>query len=168
MCLNRYARNTLVCCLLGPLAALLGNAGTVTTTFGVSTTIAGVCVVSTASSGLNFGAYDPTLSSDTLGTTSFKVECSSGLGYTIGLSAGGSGSDTARTMSSGGASALNYHLYSDSGRTTNWGASAGAATGTGAGLTTEQTITVYGKIPKNQYSPPIGSYTDSITATVTY
>ena len=118
-----------------PLATLPGHAGTVTTTFGVSTTISGVCVVSTASSGLSFGAYDPTSSSDTLGTTTFKVQCSSGLGYTIGLSAGGSGTDTARTMSSGGATPLNYNLYSDAGRATNWGASTGAATGTGAGLT---------------------------------
>lgn len=166
--MERYARNTVVYCVIGPLAALVGQAGTVSTTFGVSTTIAGVCVVSTASSGLSFGTYDPTSGSDTLATTSFKVQCSSGLAYTVGLSAGGSGSDTARTMSSGGATALNYHLYSDSGRTTNWGASAGAFTGTGAGLTTEQTITVYGKLPKNQFSAPIGSYADSITATVTY
>lgn len=164
---EKIARKLAVCCALGPAASLLGYAGTVTTTFGVSTTIAGVCVVSTAAGGLSFGAYDPTAVSDAVATTTFKVECSTGLAYTIGLSPGGSGSDTLRTMSSG-ANHLNYNLYSDSGRTTNWGASTGALGGTGAGLTTEQTITVYGKIPKNQYSPAIGSYADSITATVTY
>lgn len=168
MPLRAVTRNAIACFALGPMAALCASAGSTSTTFGVSTTISGACVVSTGSSGLSFGAYDPTASSDTLGTTTFKVECSTGLAYTVGLSAGGSGSDTARTMSSGGATALNYHLYSDSGRSTNWGASTGAVTGTGTGLTTEQTITVYGKIPKNQYSAPIGSYADSITATVSY
>jgi spore coat protein U-like protein len=71
-------------------------------------------------------------------------------------------------MSNGGATALNYHLYSNSGRTTNWGASVGTLSDTGAGLATENTVTVYGKIPKNQYGPSLGSYSDSITATITY
>ena len=166
MPLGKFARNTVACLTLGALTTW-GHAASTTTTFAVSTTISGVCVVSTASTGLSFGAYDPTSGSDTLGSTTFKVECSSGLPYTIGLSAGGSSSDTARTMSSG-ANRLNYGLYSDSGRTTNWGASTGALAGNGAGLTTENTVTVYGKIPKNQYGPGIGSYSDSITATVTY
>lgn len=167
MPLGKLVRNTLFCYTVFACASG-SQAASVTTTFGVSTTISGVCVVSTASTGLSFGAYDPTSSSDTLGATTFKVQCSSGLAYTIGLSAGGSGSDTARTMGNGGATALNYHLYSNSERTTNWGASAGALTGTGSGLSTENTITVYGKIPKNQYGPGFGSYSDTITATVTY
>lgn len=167
MPLGKFIRNTALCLTLGTLVSL-GQAGTATTTFAVTTTISGVCVVSTASTGLSFGTYDPTSNSDTLGLTTFKVQCSSGLPYTVGLSAGASGSDTARTMSNGGATALNYHLYSNSGRTTNWGASTGALAGTGAGLVTENTITVYGKIPKNQYDPSVGAYTDSITATVTY
>lgn len=166
MPLGKLIRNTTLWLTLGVLASM-GQAATVTTTFAVSTTISGVCVVSTASTGLSFGAYDPTAVSDTLGSTTFKVQCSSGLAYTVGLSAGGSGTDTARTMSSG-ANQLNYNLYSDSGRATNWGASAGALAGTGSGLTTENTITVYGRIPKNQYGPGIGSYADSITATITY
>ena len=166
MTLGKFIRSTALCLALGVLACA-GQAATVTTTFAVSTTISSVCVVSTASTGLTFATYDPTASSDTLGSTTFKVQCSSGLSYTVGLSAGGSATDTARTMSSG-ANRLNYSLYSDSGRTTNWGASTGALTGTGSGLTTENTITVYGKIPKNQYTPGVGAYSDSITATITY
>ncbi len=167
MRLGKTVRNTLAGVAILPLAPLLASAGSTSTTFGVSTTIAGVCVVSTASSGLSFGTYDPTSASDTVANTTFKVECSTGLAYTIGLSPGGSGTDTARTMSSG-SNHLNYGLYANSGLSTNWGASTGTVTGTGTGLTTEQTITVYGKIPKNQYTAPIGAYADSITATVTY
>ncbi|MDH4480447.1 MAG: spore coat protein U domain-containing protein [Rhodoferax sp.] len=133
MPLGKLVRNTLFCYTVFACASG-SQAASVTTTFGVSTTISGVCVASTASTGLSFDAYDPTSSSDTLGATTFKVQCSSGLAYTIGLSAGGSGSDTARTMGNGGATALNYHLYSNSERTTNWGASAGALTGTGSGV----------------------------------
>ncbi len=166
MTLGKFIRSTALCLALGVLACA-GQAATVTTTFAVSTTISSVCVVSTASTGLTFATYDPTASSDTLGSTTFKVQCSSGLSYTVGLSAGGSATDTARTMSSG-TNRLNYSLYSDSGRATNWGASTGALVGTGSGLTTENTITVYGKIPKNQYTPGVGAYSDSITATITY
>lgn len=167
MTLGNRVRNALVFCALGPWAAWVAQAASVTTTFSVSTTISGVCVVSTASTGLSFGAYDPTSSTDTLGSTTFKVQCSLGLGYSVGLSPGISGLEGARTMGSG-INRLNYNLYSDSGRTTNWGATTGALAGTGAGLATEQTITVYGKIPKNQNTAPTGSYSDSITATVTY
>jgi len=63
---------------------------------------------------------------------------------------------------------MNYAIYSDSNRTTNWGTTAGTAGGTGSGLDTENTVTVYGKIPKNQYDVGVGAYADTVIATVSY
>ena len=57
-------------------------------------------------------------------------------------------------------------MYSDAGRTTTWGDTAGtgkADTGTG----TTSTLTVYGQVAAGQ-NVPVGSYADTVVATVTY
>ena len=74
---------------------------------------------------------------------------------------------TARLMEGPGLDTLDYGLYTDVGRATNWGNTVGddAVTGTGSGAA--QTLTVYGQIPAGQLIE-IGAYTDTITATVTY
>ena len=68
---------------------------------------------------------------------------------------------TTRRMTGPSAAGLNYSLFSDSGRTTNWGNATGSwVSGTGAA----QVLTVYGRIPANQ-TALIGSYTDTVTVT---
>ena len=66
-----------------------------------------------------------------------------------------------------GAAIVNYSLYSDSGRTTVWGNTVGtdtvAATGSGA----SQSYTVYGRVTA-QTTPAPGTYSDTVTVTVTY
>lgn len=66
-----------------------------------------------------------------------------------------------------GANLLAYALYSDSGRTTNWGNTVSTDTVPGTGNGSAQTLTVYGRIAAAQYVTP-GSYADTITATITY
>jgi spore coat protein U-like protein len=69
-------------------------------------------------------------------------------------------------MTGPSASGLSYFLYSDSGRTTNWGNVTGSwVSGTGTG--TAQNLTVYGRIPASQ-SALIGSYADTVTVTITF
>jgi spore coat protein U-like protein len=65
-------------------------------------------------------------------------------------------------MTGTGSALLGYALYSDTGRTVNFATTA-SITGSGAA----QPITIYGQIPAGEYVAP-GSYTDTITATVTY
>jgi spore coat protein U-like protein len=161
-------RNVVLLAALGTSAGLAFSAGSQTTNIGVTASVASNCLVSTPSTGLAFGVYDPLASSDTVASTTFKVKCSKNAGYTIGLSAGGGAAELARKMALANELAMNYAIYSDSGRTTNWGATAGAATGIGSGLDTENTVTVYGKIPKNQYDVGVGSYTDTVVATISY
>ena len=70
-------------------------------------------------------------------------------------------------MSGPGANRLNYSLFSNTARTTNWGDTVGTdtvpATGTGAA----QTFSVFGRIPGSQPQPP-GTYSDTITVTLTF
>jgi len=141
-------------------------AATTTATFTVQVTITATCSINSAST-LNFGSQG-VLTANVDQTSTIQVQCSNTTPYNIGLDAGiGTGATVAvRKMTSGGAT-VNYSLYSDTGRTTVWGNTIGtntvAATGTGAA----QSYTVYGRVPA-QTTPAPGTYTDTVTVTVTY
>lgn len=142
------------------------SAATTTTTFGVSATVSSSCSVS--ASALGFGTIDPLAGTDTDATTTIDVTCSNSTTYDVGLDAGTNSTDvTARKMSDGGTNTLNYSLYSDSGRTTNWGNTVGTDTVSGTGNGSAQTLTVYGRVPSQTTATP-ASYSDTITVTVTY
>lgn len=66
-----------------------------------------------------------------------------------------------------GTALVNYNLYREAGRLTNWGNTVGTDTvgGTGTGLVVNSTV--YGRVPI-QTPPAPGTYTDTITVTVTY
>jgi spore coat protein U-like protein len=67
-----------------------------------------------------------------------------------------------------GAATLKYNLYTTSADTTLLGdgtSSSSTLTGTGTGAA--QATTIYGAIPAGQYVTP-GSYSDTITATISY
>jgi spore coat protein U-like protein len=149
--------------LIGPSAA---HAATEQTTFTVSATVVAACAVS--ASNLSFGNYNPTLGSANDNQTSLLVTCTNGAGYNVGLDAGaGSGATPAARKMMNSTNALLYTLYRDSNRTLVWGDSVGsntlASTGTGA----QQTVNIYGRIGAAQ-TAPAGSYSDTITVTVTF
>jgi spore coat protein U-like protein len=142
------------------------EAATATGSFNVQVTIAATCVVTSATN-LNFGTQG-VLAANVDQTNTITVTCTNTTPYNIGLDKGLNGSSvTTRQMKSGGGALINYALYSDSGRTTNWGNTVGtdtvAATGNGSG----QAYTVYGRVPP-QTTPAPAVYTDTITITVTY
>lgn len=64
-----------------------------------------------------------------------------------------------------GANLLNYALYTDSARTTNFG---GANTISGTGSGSAQASSVYGRVASGQTTVPSGSYADSVTISLTY
>jgi spore coat protein U-like protein len=132
-------------------------------TFLVSANVAAVCTITT--NDLAFGAYDPSVGNVDASTT-VDIVCTPGTTYDVGLDGGGSGSVAARQMASGG-SVLNYGLYQDATRTTNWGDTVGTDTVAGVGGGGIQNITVYGRVPTSQFVTP-GVYNDTVTATVTY
>lgn len=150
-------------------AALLATgpayAGTATTTFQVTATVASNCGISATN--LGFGTYHTDVQLD--GTSTVTVTCTSGLAYNVGLDKGLNGADVTHRAMNSGTNLLNYALYSDSSRTLNWGNTVGTDTVAGTGNGTGQALTVYGRIPAVQPTyVPAGSYADTITATVSF
>lgn len=143
-----------------------------------STTASGLCVLCSCtitSTPISFGNYDPLspIALTSTGTLGFSCNLGVSLGginFTIALNTGSSGAFAARTMKNGG-NTLSYNLYTAASDTTVWGdGTAGTSTVTGTYPSTGAppvNTTVYGLIPAQQ-NVLSGSYSDSITATVTF
>jgi spore coat protein U-like protein len=146
------------------LAPIPADATTVTTTFAVTATVGATCLVSATP--LSFGSYT---GADTNTTSTVTVTCTNTTPYNVGLSAGLSTGATVitRNMTGPSSALLGYELFRDAGRTLNWGVTIGSDTQTGTGNGSAQILTVYGQVPPSQYVVP-GTYSDTITATVTY
>lgn len=162
--MTRFSKGALA--LSATLLLSGGNAfaATATDDLDVSLTVEASCSV--VASPLAFGTTG-TLASDIDAATTLAVTCSSGAAYTVGLDAGdGTGATTTTRKLTSGANTINYALYKDAGRTSNFGATGGElASGTGDG--TAQTVDVYGRVPGGQ-TAPAGAYTDAVTVTITY
>jgi len=122
-------------------------------------------------SGVAFGSYNAALPSDSTANGSITVSCSLVLDslppLTIALSAGTSSSFSTRKLAFGG-SKLSYNLYTSPAFTSIWGdGTAGTVTESYTAGARSVTLTVYGRLPKSQFSAP-GPYTDAITVTVTF
>ncbi|PTQ67599.1 spore coat U domain-containing protein [Pseudomonas sp. GV071] len=117
---------------------------------------------------LNFGTYFSlnTLVSATssVGNGSLRINCLLNTPYRVLLSAGGSGNVAARRMTGPAAAQINYNLYTSAAYTTVWDNTTGV-TGTGTGA--DQYLQVFGRVPK-QAAPTPGTYTDTITVTVSW
>ena len=83
--------------------------------------------------GVNFGSYDVFSNAALDSTGNIDVNCPSGVGYSMALTAGG-GTHTQRVMNSGG-HRLNYNLYTAANRAVVWGdATSGTVTVNGTGI----------------------------------
>lgn len=152
----------------------LAPATTVTATFGVSVTVDPACYVS--ANALDFGTYHQG-SGALQATTTLAVRCTRGLPFTIALNPGATAAASlAQRLMVNGANTLQYNLYTSAARTAVWGDGTGnsaVVAGKGSGTTPDHAIseTVYGLLPDNaanQNLPPGGSYTDTITVTLSY
>jgi len=127
----------------------------------VGASVSKVCNVTT--SPIDFGIIDVTTAGDVDAAGGFSVVCTSGAAWTAAADAGnGTGASTATRKMSDGANLLNYALYTDSGRSTNFV----SATGTGSG--SAQDSIIYGRVPSGQTTVPVGTYADSVTISLTY
>lgn len=149
------------------LAATPAQALTTTTSFTVQITIAKSCSFNTANT-LNFGGAIGTLTSNIDQSTTISLTCTNTTPYSLGLNAGiGTGATVAARKMENGAASVTYSLYSDSGRTTVWGDTVGTDTVSGTGSGSSQSYTIYGRVP-TQTTPAPQTYTDTVTATITY
>ncbi|HSH56545.1 MAG TPA: spore coat U domain-containing protein [Halomonas sp.] len=141
------------------------NAATVTSTMDVTITLENACEISTAPTELAFGTHG-VLSANVDSTSTIGVTCTTDAAYDIGLDGGGSGDINARVMTLT-TNEVGYQLYQESDRTTIWGDTVGTDTVASTGTGSEESFTVYGRVP-SQVTPPAGAYTDTVTVTVTY
>src|SRR3954463_8918806 len=142
------------------------HAASTTTTFAVQATITATCTINSAST-LNFGTVG-VLAANVDQSSTIQVTCTNTTPYNIGLDAGtGSGATVATRKMTSGANIVNYTLYSNSTRTTVWGNTVGTDTAAATGNGSAQSYTVYARVPP-QAPPAPGTYTDTITVTVTY
>jgi len=162
--------------MLIPAAPAL--AGTVTGNMGVTLTVGAGCeVVGGNSTGavnqfgtLSFGEYSSlaniinSQSTDAAGTGSLQLLCTTGTPFTVALDNGVNAAGGQRRMAGTGGAFINYNLYQEPARTTLWGPGTPLA-GTGTG--TPVNLIVYGQVPA-QTTPAAGTYTDTVTMTVTW
>jgi spore coat protein U-like protein len=138
-----------------------GSGNTSSFPFSASATVQQVCTVSATT--LNFGSIAGFLTGNHDGTSTVSVKCVNGTAYKVGLDNGQHG--TRRMQGPGGY--ISYELYRDSGRTQRWGTNLGVDTASGTGSGNPQNITVFGRVPA-QTTPSAGTYSDTVTVTVTY
>ncbi|MGB8635102.1 MAG: spore coat U domain-containing protein [Rhodanobacteraceae bacterium] len=99
-------------------------------------------------------------------TSSIGVTCVSGTAWKIGLDNGMHASGNTRRMQGPGGY-VQYELYRNNGRSQRWGNNPGTDTVNGTGNGGSQNRTVYGRVP-SQITPSAGTYSDTITVSVTY
>jgi spore coat protein U-like protein len=147
-----------------PYYLLFLQLGTAQTTMTVTAVVQPNCQLSAAT--LSFGTYSGALID---ATSIISVTCTLTTTYNVGLNAGTASGATVtnRSMTGPSSALLRYQLFSNSGHTVNWGNTVGTDTVSGTGTGLAQSLTVYGQIPAGEYATP-GSYSDTITATVTY
>lgn len=167
--MKKYVR---VAVAVGALAAAGdASAATATGNLAVSATVASNCLVN-AGAAMSFATYTP--GNGTLDVTgSIVVRCTNTIGYAVGLGAGGTAgaTETNRSMRNG-AALLAYQLFNNAARTVNWGQTDATTrvAGTGAGMGTPQTLTVYGRIPDtgDNLLLTAGEFSDTVLVTITY
>lgn len=161
---NRAAKLSILVAAAVPGAAF---AETKSATLSVSATVTANCTVSTTP--VAFGSID-TLGGNHDATGSVTVNCTNGASWSAAASPGsGAGATMATRRMTSGASTLSYGLYTDAGRTLIWGdGSTGTAAVAGTGTGSAQSFTVYGRVPFGQTTVRAGSYSDTVSVTITY
>ena len=157
---TNYSATVLLSC-----GALLGTTVN-NVTFNVTANISSSCSV--AATPINFGSHTSLATSKTA-SGNLSVRCTNTTPYTISLNAGTtSGATVASRKLQGNSSTVSYQLYRDAGYTQAWGdGTLGTSTQSATGTGLSQPFTIYGRTDP-QATPAGGSYTDSITVTITY
>jgi len=156
-------------------SAVSAFAATATATMTNTVTVANNCSIATVGFTTT---YDPIVTNATANqdvTASVTTTCTPGASPVITLGQGANantGSTDAvplRRLSSGGGSPtyLNYSLFSDSGRSTTWGNTAGTSPGAASASGSATPLTIYARLPSGQ-SATAATFTDTVVATVTF
>jgi len=140
------------------------DAAVVTTTFTAQIIIENDCDIVSAGN-LDFGT-EGVLAANVDTSAALSIQCTNGTAYNIGLDAGATGTIATRQMANGGAT-VDYQMFSDAGRTSNWGETIGTDTVSATGTGSAVIHTIYGRVPA-QATPAANTYTDTVTVTVNF
>lgn len=149
--------------ILGVLAALLFLLS------GIDAKAAAVCTLS--ASGMDFGEVSGSVLTDT-GAIVISCVGNGNVDYVITLTTGHSGRYGLREMTNGAAT-LSYNLYSETTLSSIWGNGTGGSVVVsgrikfGSDRLAVVSVPMFGRVPPQQEPTP-GSYTDTITAKMTY
>jgi spore coat protein U-like protein len=103
-----------------------------------------------------------------LGSVTVTVNCTKGAVATVGLNPGSNAQGSVRRMSQGAAAYLHYELYKDASHSTVWGDTTGTVLDIPAAPDRNpRNFPVYGQVPSAQ-DATVGSYTDTVVATVNF
>ena len=145
------------------------NAQTASASLTVSANVTKNCTITTAP--VNFGSYDPVAANAAApldGIGSVTVTCTKGATAKVGLNSGGNAQGATRRMTQGAAQYLTYEIYTDTAHATIWGDTADTALDIPAAPNRNpRTFTAYGRVPAAQ-DATVGSYTDTVVATVNF
>ncbi len=142
-----------------------------------SSVMAGSCAVS--SSGMAFGSYQPltfpgkVTSANVTSNATVSVVCTgivTGGSYSIALGPStpvNSSNPRYLTNTVNGGANMVFNIYTEASHTSIWGDGISGSL-VGGSIPSNQSHTVYGKIPAGQSTLKAGSFSDSLTMTLTY
>lgn len=148
------------------MVAILGYAGaasaqqTDTATLNVSATVVDSARIISVTA-IDFGSYDPTVTTPTDANGAVEVRATKDLAYKIYITG------TREMTDSGGTQTLNYELYSDSSRSSIWGSDSTGAESYTSSSNTAVEYTIYGRVPAEQ-DVSADSFSDQVTVTLEY
>ena len=146
-----------------------GQASQQSASLTVSANVVKNCTITTAP--VAFGNYDsvgPNATAPLDGIGTVTVTCTKGAPAKVGLNDGANAQGTTRRMSQGATDHLTYELYKDTGHATRWGNTADTALDVPAATSqTPRNFPVYGRVAPAQ-AAAVGSYTDTVMATVNF
>lgn len=135
--------------------------------FAAQAPIAASCLLNVTQN-IDFGNFTTTAANrDASGALS--VQCTAGTTYTVSLSLGNGAGATAaaRKMTGPNGATMTYGLYRDPDHAHVWDQTKGSDTAGRSGSGAPVSFPVYGRVP-HQPTPPPGTYSDTVIATVTY
>lgn len=162
--MNAFKTTLLATALLA--AAPLASAATATDPMTVSITIENSCTVT--ANDLNFNTQTTLAANIDVGTT-VSVLCTGAGPINVGFSTGAGAGATYGSRKMTGPALIDYSLYSDAGRTSVLGDGSAGTVRIGSTSTgVAQSFDVYGRVFAGQNPKPVGTYTDTVVATVEF
>jgi spore coat protein U-like protein len=150
------------------------QAGTATNNLTVQITITASCTITAATLTFPSTAGTSLTSTAVTANTNVSVTCTNNSPSSIGMGQGNNFSAGSNRMANG-TNFLPYGLYVNAALTNPWttGASNSSCTTTndcylGTGSGSAQSIPIYGQVPTTAIAPAAGTYSDTVTMTVTY